>query len=158
MTNMETSEGKIEVYSHNNGRIGVLVEINVETEFASRSPAFTDFVHEIALHVAASSPLYVSDADIPAELLEELAAETAARALRAGKPAKMVEKIVAGALEKYKQRNVLLRQAYIRDEEITIAQLLNQKITQIGETIVIRRFIRWEINPDDGNNPMGEGS
>lgn len=147
-TNREALEGKIELYAHNDGRIGVMVEINTETEFASRSQAFGDFVHEIALQITATSPLYVRDEDIPQSVLEQLILEAAEKARRAGKPEKIIEKITEGVVEKYKNDQVLLRQAYIRDENISIAQLLNQAISQIGENIVIRRFIRWEINPD----------
>jgi elongation factor Ts len=144
----ETLDGKIELYSHNNGRIAVMVEVNTETEFASRSDAFVDFIHEIALQIAAASPLYVRDEDIPRQVLAELESEATTRARLAGKPEKIVGKIVEGVVEKYKDKHVLVRQPYIRDENVTIAQLLGQKIGQIGENVVIRRFARWEINPD----------
>jgi len=144
----ETLDGKIELYSHNDGRIGVMVEVNTETEFASRSEAFLDFVHEIALQVAAASPLYVRDDEIPQPVLDELKSEASEKARRAGKPETVVEKIVAGGIEKYKEIHVLLRQPYLRDETITVSQLLGQKIGQIGENIIIRRFVRWEINPE----------
>jgi elongation factor Ts len=150
-TNREALDGKIELYSHNDGRIGVMVEINTETEFASRSQAFGDFVHEVALQITATSPLYVRDEDIPQSTLNQLAQDATEKARRAGKPEKLIEKIVEGIVEKYKNEQVLLRQPYIRDENITIAQLLGQAISQIGENIVIRRFIRWEINPDAEN-------
>jgi elongation factor Ts len=150
-TNREALDGKIELYSHNNGRIGVMVEINTETEFASRSQVFGDFTHEIALQITAMSPLYVRDEDIPHQILAQLAQEASERARRAGKPERIIEKIVEGVLEKYKDGHVLMRQPYLRDENITIAQLLSQMISQIGENIVIRRFIRWEINPDTEN-------
>jgi elongation factor Ts len=150
-TNREALDGKIELYSHNNGRIGVMVEINTETEFASRSQIFGDFTHEIALQITAMSPLYVRDEDIPQEILTQLAQEASERARRAGKPERIIEKIVEGVLEKYKNGHVLMRQPYLRDENITIAQLLTQMISQIGENIVIRRFIRWEVNPDTEN-------
>jgi elongation factor Ts len=146
--NREALQGKIEIYSHGDGRIGVMVEINTETEFASRSEAFRKFAREIALQVAAAAPLYVRDEDIPQEDLDEQARETAEKARRSGKPEKIVERIVEGVLEKYKNQHVLLRQAYIRDESVTIDQLLSQAIAQIGENIVIRRFVRWEIYPD----------
>jgi len=144
----ETLDGRIELYSHNSGRIGVMVEVNTETEFASRSDAFLDFVHEIALQVTAASPLYVRDQDIPQNVLDELSSEATERAHRAGKPDPIIGKIVEGVLEKYKATHVLLRQPYIRDENVTVSQLLGQKIGQIGENIVIRRFVRWEICPD----------
>jgi elongation factor Ts len=144
----EAYEGKIELYSHNNGRIGVMVEINTETEFASRSDIFRKFSHDIALQITAASPLFVHDEDIPQQVLDEQAREISEKARGLGKPERIIEKIVDGVLEKYKNENVLLRQVYVRDENITIAQLLNQAIGQLGENIVIRRFIRWEICPE----------
>jgi elongation factor Ts len=147
-TNREALQGKIELYSHSDGRIGVMVEINTETEFASRSEAFRRFAREIALQVTAAAPLYVRDEDIPQQVLEDQAREAAERARRAGKPEKIIERIVQGVLEKYKNKHVLMRQAYIRDESITIAGLLSQAISHIGENIVIRRFVRWEVTPD----------
>ena len=147
-TEREALEGKIELYSHNDGRIGIMVEINTETEFASRSEVFRNFAHEIALQITSAAPLYVRDEDIPQALLDELAQAAAEKARDAGKSEKVIEQIVDGALKKYQKQHVLLRQAYIRDETLSIAQLLNQTIGQIGENIIIRRFVRWEICPD----------
>jgi elongation factor Ts len=144
----ETLEGKIELYSHNNGRIGVMVEINTETEFASRSDAFRHFAHEIALQIAATSALYVRDEDIPQAVLDEQALAASEKARCAGKPERIIDEIVGGVLEKYKIAHVLLHQPYIRDENITVAQLLSRAISHVGENIFIRRFIRWEICPD----------
>ena len=154
-TDREALEGKIELYSHNNGRIGVMVEINIETEFASRSQAFCNFAHEIALQITSAAPLYVRDEDIPQTVLDEQARAASEQARAAGKPERIVEKIVTGVLEKYKNKCVLLRQAYIRDETITVAQLLSQTISRIGENIVISRFVRWELCPDpDPTTPI----
>ncbi len=144
----KAQEGKIELYAHNQGRIGVMVEINTETEFASRSEVFLDFTHQIALQIAAAAPLFINEADIPVPVFEELLSETSAKAHLAGKPQVVIDKIASAVVEKYKKEKVLLNQGYIRDEELTIAQLLQQKIAQIGENIVIRRFERWEIEPD----------
>lgn len=142
----EAREGMLELYTHNNGRIGVMVEIDCESEFASRSIVFRQFAHEIALQITSTEPLYVRDEEIPRQILDEMAGEAATAAQRAGKPARVVDKIVEGVLEKYKSQSVLLRQPYLRDETITIAQLLNQAIGKTGENIVIRRFVRWEIS------------
>ncbi len=142
------SEGKIELYSHNNGRVGVMVEINAETEFVSRSEVFRQFGREVALQITAAAPLYVRDEDIPPAELDEQAQTAAEKARLAGKPEQIVAKIVAGVLEKYKTQAVLLRQPYIRDESLTVAQLLSRVRAQTGENIVIRRFMRWEIRPD----------
>lgn len=147
----EALEGTIELYSHCSGRIGVMVEINTETEFAARSEVFRNFAHEIALQITAASPLYVRDEDIPLSHLEELACEASEKARRAGKPERIIDRIVEGVLEKYRNKYVLLRQLYIRDENIPIAQLLTRAAGQLGENIVIRRFIRWEICPDEVN-------
>ena len=144
----EAREGKIELYSHNHGRIGVMVEINTETEFASRSEVFRNFTHEIALQITSAAPLVVRDEDIPPQALDEQAQAAAEKGRAAGKPERIIEQIVAGALEKYKNRHVLLRQASIRDETLTVAQLVSQASSRIGENIVIRRFVRWEICPD----------
>ena len=143
--NREALQGRIEVYSHNNGRIGVMVEINTETEFASRSEVLRHLAHEVALQIAAASPLFVRDEDIPQQVLDEQALEAAEKARNAGKSEKVIEQIVAGVLGKYKSQQVLLQQAYIRDENLSVAQLVSQAIGQLGENIVIRRFIRWEI-------------
>ena len=139
------SEGVLELYSHGNGRVGVMVEVNTETDFVSRSKPFRDFAHELALQIAASSPIYVSEDDIPEEALEQERQNARAFALQEGKPEAVIERIVNGRLEKYKDDVCLLRQPYIRDEDITIENLLHQYIGSIGENIVIRRFIRWEV-------------
>ncbi|HZU87162.1 MAG TPA: elongation factor Ts [Anaerolineaceae bacterium] len=144
----EALQGRIELYSHMDGRIGVMVEINTETEFASRSEIFRRFAREIALQITSECPLFVNEENIPHSVLDELACAAAEKARAAGKPERIIERIVAGVLEKYKDRHVLLRQAYLRDETISVAQLLNQTASQIGEKIVVRRFQRWEINPD----------
>lgn len=145
----EPTHGAIELYSHANGRIGVMLEITAQTEPAAQSDAFRRFAHEVALQVTSLAPLYVSDADIPAEVLADLVRESAERARTVGKPEAIIEKITAGVVEKYKNTHVLLRQAYIRDETVTIAQLLDQLIVDVGEPVVIRRFLRWEIVPEE---------
>ena len=139
------SEGFLELYSHGNGRVGVMVEVNSETDFVARSKPFRDFAHEIALQIAASAPLYVSESDVPEEVLEHERQIARTRALQEGKPEAVLERIVQGRIEKFKDEVCLLRQPYIRDEEITIEKLLHQHIGSIGENIVIRRFVRWEV-------------
>ncbi|MFO7625584.1 MAG: translation elongation factor Ts [Anaerolineales bacterium] len=139
------SEGILELYSHGNGRVGVMVEVNSETDFVARSKAFRDFAHEVALQIAASAPIYVSADDIPEEVLEHERQIAKTRALQEGKPEAMVDRIVQGRIEKYKDEVCLLRQPYIRDEDLTIEKLLHQHIGSIGENIVIRRFVRWEV-------------
>ena len=143
-------QGIVEVYSHGNGRVGVMVEINCETDFSARSPVFRSFAHEVALQVAAAAPLYVRDEDIPAQVLREEAQKAEARARQAGKPDEIVSRIVVGMLEKYKNQTVLLRQAYIRDDSLTVDQLLSQATAAIRENIVIRRLVRWEAGEENG--------
>ena len=139
------SQGVIELYSHGDGRVGVMVEVNCETDFVARSEDFRKLAHEIALQIAASAPQYVREDEIPAEVLEHEAEIARARAKEEGKPEAIMDKIVAGRLEKFKDEVVLLRQAYIRDEELTAEKLVIETIGKTGENIVIRRFQRWEL-------------
>lgn len=141
----EASQGVVELYSHGNGRVGVMVEVNCETDFVARSEAFRNLAHEIALQIAAAAPRYIKEEQIPAEVLEHEAEIARARAKEEGKPDSVVEKVVAGRLEKFKDEVVLLRQAYIRDESLNIEKLVLQTIASTGENIVIRRFERWEL-------------
>jgi elongation factor Ts len=141
----DASDGIVELYSHGNGRIGVMVEVNCETDFVTRSEAFRTFAHEVALQIAASAPRYLRAEDIPAAEIEHELEIGRARAREEGKPAQVVDRIAEGRLEKFKDEVCLLRQPYIRDENITIEKLLAQNIGSIGENIVIRRFARWEL-------------
>ena len=144
------SQGVIELYSHGEGRVGVMVEVNCETDFVARSADFRKLAHEIALQIAASAPHYVREDEIPAAVLEHEAEIARARAKEEGKPDAILEKIVAGRLEKFKDEAVLLRQMYIRDEELTIEKLVLQTIGTTGENIVVRRFQRWELGESIG--------
>jgi elongation factor Ts len=141
----EASEGVLELYSHGNGRVGVMLEVNSETDFVARSEGFRKFAHEVALQIAAASPLYIGVEDIPEDVMEQERSIARNRALEEGKPEAVVDRIVEGRLEKFKQEVCLLRQPYIRDENITVENLLHQNIAAIGENIVIRRFVRWEV-------------
>ncbi|NPV41047.1 MAG: translation elongation factor Ts [Anaerolineae bacterium] len=139
------SEGVVELYSHGGGRVGVMVEINCETDFVGRSEEFRTFAHEVALQIAASAPRYVKDEDIPQSVLDHEQSIAEARAREEGKPEAIIPKIVEGYMKKFRDEVVLLRQAYIRDESVTIEQMLNQNIGSMGENIVIRRFARYEL-------------
>ena len=141
----DASEGVVDLYSHGGGRVGVMVEVNCESDFVARSEAFRAFAHEVALQIAAGAPLYISPDDIPAEVLEHEREIARARAREEGKPEIVLEKIVEGRVDKYKDEFCLLRQPYIRDEELTVEKLMMQNIAAIGENIVIRRFVRWEL-------------
>ena len=140
----EASEGMLELYSHGNGRVGVMVEVNCETDFVARSQAFRNLAHEIALQIAAGAPRYVRPEDVPADVLEQERQKARARALDEGKPEKVIERIVEGRLAKFLDEVCLMRQTYIRDEEITFDKVFNQNIAAMGENIIIRRFVRWE--------------
>jgi elongation factor Ts len=144
----EVHEGMLELYSHGNGRVGVMVEVNCETDFVARSESFRKFAHEVALQIAAGAPKFIRVEDIPADILEEEKQKARSMALAEGKPEKVVEKIIEGKLEKFYTENCLLRQAYVRDDSITIEDLRNQHIAAIGENLVIRRFARWEVGED----------
>lgn len=144
----EALEGVIDSYVHG-GRIGVLVEVNCETDFVARTDGFKEFAHMIALQVASMSPLYVSEADIPAEELERVRTEALASDALKGKPAEMAEKIVDGIVKKNFAEKVLLSQSYIMDDSKTVEQFLKETIAQTGENVVIRRFKRIELGVND---------
>jgi elongation factor Ts len=141
----QASNGLVELYTHGNGRVGVMVEVNCETDFVARSEQFRKFAHEVALQVAAAAPKYLKEEDIPADVLEHEMEIAKARAREEGKPEAMLEKISQGRIEKYKDEVVLLRQAYIRDDKTTVGKLLLEQVAAIGENIIVRRFARWEL-------------
>jgi elongation factor Ts len=147
----EASQGVVELYSHGSGRVGVMVEVNCETDFVARSEKFRELAHELALQIAASAPRYVKEEEIPAEVLEHEGEIARARAKEEGKPENVSEKIVQGRIEKFKDEVVLMRQAYIRDESITIEKLILQAVGTIGENILVRRFQRWELGESLNN-------
>lgn len=141
----EASNGVVEMYSHGGGRVGVMVEVNCETDFVARSEAFRNFAHEVALQIAASAPLYITEAEIPADVLAHEADIAKKRVLEEGKPEAVAEKIVEGRLNKFRDEVCLLRQPYIRDEQLTIEKLLHATISSTDESVIIRRFQRWEL-------------
>lgn len=139
------SEGLVESYIHANGRIGVLVEVNCETDFVAKTDEFKNFVKDIAMQIAAANPGYVRREEVPAEELEKEKEVLKNQALNEGKPANIVEKMVEGRINKFYQEICLLEQAFIKDPDKTIEQLLNEKIAKIGENISVRRFARFEL-------------
>lgn len=141
----EASNGVVEMYSHGGGRVGVMVEINCETDFVARAEQFRTLAHEIALQIAASAPKYITAEEIPADELEHEKEIARARAKEEGKPDNVLAKIVEGRVEKYKDEICLMRQAYIRDESLTIEKLILQNVAAIGESVIVRRFQRWEL-------------
>ena len=144
----KASEGVVELYSHGNGRVGVMIELNCETDFVGRSEAFRTLAHELALQIAGMSPEYITEEDIPAEIIEREERIATIKAKEEGKPDQILPKIVEGSVKKFKDQFVLMRQAYIRDESITIQDLVNQNVAAMGENVVIRRFARWSLGED----------
>ena len=141
----QASEGVLELYTHGNGRVGVMVEVNCESDFVGRSEAFRNLAHEIALQIAATSPDYITETDIPQEVIEHETMIATAKAKEEGKPEAILPRIVEGAIKKYKEEFVLTLQPYIRDESITVQELINQNVVAFGESVVIRRFARWAL-------------
>ena len=139
------SEGVVDLYSHGGGRVGVMVEVNCETDFVGRSDDFRNFAHEIALQIAGASALYITEEDIPEDVLKGIEQDAKNLAKEEGKPDKIIPRIVEGYIKKYKDDNVLMRQQYIRDDSKTIQDLLNENIAKIGENIIIRRFARYAL-------------
>lgn len=140
-----TAEGLVDSYIHGNGRIGVLVEVNCETDFVAKTDEFKQFVRDIAMQVAASKPEYVSREEVPDEVIEKEKRILTAQAKNEGKPEKIIEKMVQGRLEKYFKEICLLEQPFIKNPDISVKQLLTEKIAKIGENITIRRFVRFEL-------------
>lgn len=142
------AEGIVESYIHGGGRIGVLVEVNIETDFAAKNADFRAFVKDIAMQIAASNPQYVQREDVPAEVVEKEKEILKVQAMNEGKPENIAEKMVLGRIDKFYKQICLLEQPFIKDTDKTVQDVVNEKIAMIGEKISIRRFVRYE---------MGEG-
>jgi len=140
-----SAEGIVEAYIHGGGRIGVLLELNCETDFVAKTPAFKELARDIALQIAASSPEFVQREDVPENILEKEREILKIQALNEGKPEKVVEKMVEGRIEKYFKEVCLLEQPFIKDPEIAVKDLIVGKISKIGENIKVRRFVRYEV-------------
>jgi elongation factor Ts len=141
----ETNQGLIHSYIHMGGKIGVLIEVNCETDFVARNEEFKAFVNDLALQIAAANPSYVKRDDIPADLVEREKAIFEGQAKELGKPPAALPKIVEGKLEKFYQENCLLEQSFIKDPTVTVKDLVAQKISKIGENMNIRRFTRFQL-------------
>lgn len=141
----QTREGTIDLYSHGDGRVGVMVEVNCETDFVARTSDFRDFAHEMALQIAANSPRWVSTEDVPEAVLEEQRTNARQEAKAEGKPENVIDRIVEGKLDKFLDDHCLMRQPYVRDDEKTVEQLLQEVALSTGENVSIRRFERWEL-------------
>ncbi len=142
------AEGIVESYIHMGGKIGVLVEINCETDFVAKTPEYKAFVRDIAMHIAATNPMYISEEEIDPAVLENEKKIFIAQAQQEGKPENVIEKMVEGRIKKYKKEICLLDQPFVKDTEKTVGDMVTEKTATIGEKISIRRFVRYE---------MGEG-
>jgi elongation factor Ts len=143
-----TSQGQIGSYIHGGGKIGVMVEVNCETDFVGRTEQFGELVHNLAMHIAAANPVCVRREEMPAKILEKEREIYQAQAQESGKPEKVLEKIVEGKIEKFFKEFCLMEQPYVKNPDITITDLLNEKIGQIGESITIRRFSRFQLGEE----------
>ena len=139
------TEGVVESYIHAGGRIGVLVEVNCETDFVAKTDQFREFARDIAMQIAAANPKFVRREEVPADEIEKEKEILKNQALNEGKPEKIVEKMVEGRISKYYEEYCLMEQSFIKDPDKTISALLNEKISKIGENISIRRFVRYEL-------------
>jgi elongation factor Ts len=144
----ETQNGVLELYNHGDGRVGVIVEVNCETDFVARTNEFREFAHEIALQIAANAPKYVRVEDIPEDVIQIKKDEFREEALKEGKPEQVVERIVEGRMNKFYEDTCLLLQDYVRDDSKKIEELLREVIATIGENMAIRRFVRWEVGEE----------
>ncbi len=142
------AEGLVEAYIHAGGKIGVLIEVNCETDFVAKTPEFHSFVRDLAMQVAAASPQYLSRDEVPAEILDHEREILRAQALNEGKPEKIIDKMVEGRVEKYFKETCLLEQSFIKDSDKSVTDVVNAQISKIGEKIVVSRFTRYQ---------MGEG-
>jgi len=146
----EASEGLVGSYIHAGGKIGVLVEINCESDFVARTPIFQQLSHDIAMHIAALDPRYVRREEVTPEMLEKEREIYSAQARATGKPDAVIEKIVNGKMEKFYEENCLYEQHYIKDESVTIGEMINQAIVKLGENLAIRRFVRFKVGEVSG--------
>src|SRR5688572_15717743 len=139
------SEGLCEAYIHGGGKIGVLVELNCETDFVARNEAFRELAREIAMQIAAAAPIYIERSEVPGEVIEREQEIYRQAARNEGKPEQALDKIVSGRLEKYYETVCLLEQPYIREPKRTIQDLVNEQLGKLGEKIVVRRFTRYRV-------------
>ena len=144
----EASEGIVQAYIHGGGRIGVMVEVNCETDFAAKSPDFVEFAKNVAMQIAAASPIAVSVEDVPQDVLERERAIYMAQAKESGKPENILEKMVEGKVRKFYEEVVLLQQQYVKDPDKKIQDYLNELVAKVGEKIEIRRFTRYQLGAD----------
>jgi len=139
------AEGVVHSYIHGGGKIGVLLEVNCETDFVARNPDFQQFVKDMAMHVAAAAPRYVTREEVPAAEVAKEKEILTAQVMEQGKPAEIAEKIVTGRIDKFFKEICLLEQPFVKDTDKSVEQLLNEIVAKIGEKIVVRRFVRYQL-------------
>lgn len=144
------SQGQVQSYIHAGGKIGVLVEINCETDFAGKTEDFTNFAKDMAIQIAATSPIAIDRERVPEDILENEKEIYATQAKESGKPEKVIEKIVEGKLNKFFSESCLLEQPFVKNPDITVQDLLNEAMAKTGENIVVRRFVRFQLGDSDG--------
>jgi elongation factor Ts len=144
----QASDGCVEAYVHPGSRVGVMLELNCETDFVARTDDFKALAHDLALHIAFASPIYLTREDVPEEVIERERAMYRAQALEEGKPEHVVERIVEGRLEKFYRQVCLMEQHFVKDEEKAVQDLINEAIAKFGENVVMRRFARYQVGED----------
>ena len=144
------SQGQVQSYIHAGGKIGVLVEINCETDFTGKTEDFTNFAKDMAIQIAATSPIAIDRERVPEDILENEKEIYATQARESGKPEKVIEKIVEGKLKKFFSESCLLEQPFVKNPDITVQDLLNEALAKTGENIVVRRFVRFQLGDSDG--------
>ncbi len=141
----EATEGLVKVYSHIGSRIGVMLELNCETDFVARTDEFETLAHELTLHIAFAAPLYTTRDEVPEDVIEAEKAVYRAQALEEGKPEHIIDQIIEGKLEKYFETVCLMEQPFVKDEDRPVEEILKDQIARLGENIVVRRFVRYEL-------------
>lgn len=141
----QASDGRVEAYVHHGNRVAVLLELNCETDFVARTDDFKTLAHNLALHIAFAAPRYLTRQDIPEEVIQDERAAYRDQALEEGKPERIVDRIVEGRLEKFYQQVCLMEQPFVKDEDKTVQDLITDAIAKLGENVVLRRFVRYEL-------------
>lgn len=152
-----TKEGAVQSYIHGEGRVGVLVEINCETDFVARTEQFKSFVRDIAMHIAAANPMYVKSDDVPAEVLSKEKEIAVAQMANSGKPAAVLEQIAQGKVKKYFEEACLMNQPYVKDPNKTVEGYLRETVANLGENITIKRFARFVLGEGSANESTENG-
>ncbi len=147
----ETSEGVVSSYIHAGGKIGVLVEVNCETDFVARTDEFQQLAFNLAMHIAAENPRYLRSEDVPDDVLEKEKDVFRALAQTEGKPEKVIDRIVDGRLKKFLSEVCLLDQPYVRDDQMTVGGVIKEAISRLGENVSVRRFVRYQLGTEDGS-------